>query len=196
VDEYYTIFKSLKLKPVALDVHSNAVEKLFINAVVNNKVIGEGAAILACVENNSLEMHLFSMGERAFTRISPLSSGELELILKNSGVHGGGENYFDDLDLMAENLQKDSIVTDAIRQYVAGLSDELNKMVQFQLRRESQTPVSSVFIYGSMSEVRGLAGQVSAQLGIRTEPVLQVSTINTGIRFNRYINAIGSLIRL
>ena len=196
VDEYYSIFRNVKLKPVALDTHPNSIEKLFLNSVVNGIPIGVASVLFVNIEEEYMEIHLFSDGQRAFSRITPISSSELKTLISKEGQSSSG-SVFDSLDITAEKFANDNILSDASRQYINGLADELQKMIQFQLRRDAVKPVTTVYIYGGMACIRGLAAGIGAALGISTENVETVSKIRSqDFILVKYINAIGALIRL
>lgn len=196
VDEYYTLGKSVHIKPVALDIHPNSVEKLFLGALVNARPIARDSVLFADVGEDLAEIHLFSDGQRAFSRISPLSVSDFKIVLGNAG-YGGTGDIFDTLDVTSEQFRSDGILNNVFRQYIGRLADELQKMVQFQLRRDSANPVTAVYIYGAMACVTGLADALGAALGIHVENVESISKVRTqNLRLYKHINAIGALIRL
>lgn len=221
VEKYFSIFKGLKCRFAALDIHCNCVEKLMLSSVVNGSPLAHNSVLLVDIEREFIEIHLLSGGERAFSRISPVSISEFLMIADNLGYsrHAGGKNpsadfdvtqpdgqkkkkpdiiSYDTLDISAEALQKDSILAEAARQYTGNLADELLKMVQFQLRRNSSVPVSSVYIYGRFSNINGLGANLSSALSCPVETITNVSNVKVGadISLSKYINAIGALIRL
>lgn len=195
VDEYYAIHRAVRLKLAALDVHPNSVEKLFINSTVNGNQIGEKSTLFIDLEDETMEIHLFSDGQRAFSRMLPFSSSEFKMLLRNADAEKG--EAFEQLDITSGSFTGDSILVDALHQYVNRISAEIQKMMQFQLRRNSVNPVANVYIYGSIACVKGLAESIGSVLEIPAESVESVSKIKSpAIPIAKYINAIGALIRL
>lgn len=195
VDEYYAIRSAVKLKLAALDVHPNSVEKLLINAAVNGNPIGEKSTLFVDLSDETMEIHLFSDGQRAFSRMMPLSSSEFKMLLGNAGAAIG--EHLEQLDITSEPFTSDSILIDALHQYVNQIGAEIQKMMQFQLRRNAANPVTNVYIYGSMACIRGFAANIGSALGIPVESVESVSKIKApAIPIAKYLNAIGALIRL
>jgi type IV pilus assembly protein PilM len=193
VDEYYSVHKNIKLRPVALDIHPNSVEKLFLNASVNGVAVGGRSILFVNIEEEIVEIHLFSDAQRAFSRITPFSSSEFRLLLSNAGLAGN----FDGLDVTAENFVNNQILNEALHQYVNRLAEELQKMIQFQLRRNASNPVRSVYIYGGMSCIKGLDACIASALGVAVENIETISKVNAqGVNLSKYINAIGAIIRL
>ncbi|HEX3026619.1 MAG TPA: pilus assembly protein PilM [Clostridia bacterium] len=197
VDQYYSVFNGIRLKPKALDIHPNSAEKLFVNSSVNGNEIGQKSILFADIRQNDVEIHLISDGQRAFSRTSPVSSSTFEAILNNSGLVPENVSMFDSLDITSDKFRGNSILNDAAHQYINQICEELQKMVQFQLRRNSTNPVAGVYIYGNMSGIRGLTEGMSSLLGIHVEKVEAVSKVKAGnLEIAKYINAIGALIRL
>jgi type IV pilus assembly protein PilM len=198
IDEYHSYSRATKLKPMALEVHSNSIEKLLLNASVNGKPFSSQSMLFAQIEEDGLEIHLFSDGQRAFSRTSPVSATELKILLGNSGISTGKGSFFDSVDLTSEKVKNDSILSEVANQYINYIADELYKMIQFQQRRDAKNPVSAVYIYGGMAVVKGLAQEISEVLDINTETIEALSTVKNpnNIRLTKYINAIGALIRL
>jgi type IV pilus assembly protein PilM len=152
VDEYYTLYRNLRLKPMALDVHPNSVEKLFTDAQVNGTNLKEKSVLFGDIGANTIEIHLFSDNERAFSRITPLQASEFESMLSNMG-YKKGENALETLDITPSKLKEDNILADIVGQYFNRMADEFQKMIQFQLRRDSLHPVTHIYLYGGMSSM-------------------------------------------
>jgi type IV pilus assembly protein PilM len=197
VDEYYTLYRNLRLKPVALEVHPNSVEKLFTDAEINGEDLNEKSVLFGDIGASTIEIHLFSDNERAFSRITPLKASEFEALLANMG-YKKGENAFETLDITPAALKEDNTLADIVGQYFNRMSDEFQKMIQFQLRRDSLNPVTKIYLYGGMSNIKGIAEYVTSLLGIDVQVISTVSKIKCSKKINiaNYINAIGALIRV
>lgn len=221
VDSYYAVFKSLKLRPVALDIHANCVEKLLFGAKVNGADLEGRSTLFVDIERDYAEIHLFSGYERGFSRISPVSAADFIRIAASRGYGmpeddlkvienrlfalspAGPANRmalvsYDALDVSSGTLSNDPVLAESARTYITELSDELMKMVQFQMMRNSSMPVSHVYIYGSFSDVKGLAAGVSQALSCPVEKIESISKIKSdkNVNISKYINAVGALIRL
>ncbi len=197
VDEYYSIFRNVRFKPVALDTHANSVEKLFLGADINGTAFGGKSALFVDIEHDTAEIHLFSEGQRAFSRLAPISSEEFRLVVENAGLGNTESHSLSGLDITADEIRLDSILNSAAHQYINQLVEELQKMNQFQLRRNSANPVAYIYLYGSLSEIRGLEDALSTAMGLPVQTVRSVSRVKAGdINTAVYTNAIGALIRL
>jgi type IV pilus assembly protein PilM len=197
VEEYFTLYKNLRLKPVALDIHPNSVEKLFTNSQVNGNDIKDKSVLFGDIGASNIEIHLFSDNERAFSRITPLKASEFEALLDNMG-YKKSDNSLETLDISAESLKEDNKLADLIGYYFNRMADEFQKMIQFQLRRDSLHPVTTVYLFGGMSGIKGIAEYVTSLIGIDVQVIKSVSKIKCSPELNiaNYINAIGSIIRI
>lgn len=197
VDEYYSIFRNVRFKPVALDIHANSVEKLFLGAKINDTDIGGKSTLFVGIEHDAAEIHLFSERQRAFSRLAPVSSEEFRLVVENAGLGNTESHSLSGLDITADKIRLDSILSGAAHQYVNQLAEELQKMNQFQLRRNSANPISYVYLYGSLSKIKGLEDALSLTTGLPVQTVRSISKVKAGdIDVAGYANAIGALIRL
>lgn len=197
VDEYYSLYKNLRLKPISLEVHPNSVEKLFTDSEINGEDLNEKSVLFGDIGASTIEIHLFSDNERAFSRITPLKASEFEAMLSNMS-YNKGENAFETLDVTPAVLKEDNTLAEIVGQYFNHMADEFQKMIQFQLRRDSLDPVTKIYLYGGMSNINGIAEYVTSLLGIEVQVISSVSKVkcSSKVKIANYINAIGALIRV
>lgn len=223
IEKYYAVFKSIKLRPVALDIHSNCIEKLLFDTLVNGEALTGRSTLFVGIEREFIEIHLFSSNERGFSRIAPVSASEFLLIADNLGYgrpdseqslmekrllamsdNSDKKKYaeamlsYDALDISPEALSKDTILAEAAHQYTGRIADELSKIIQFQMMRDSSMPIACVYLYGSFSGVKGLDVILSQSIGCPVEVIESMSRvkIDANVKLAKYLNAIGALIRL
>lgn len=189
---YYSIFDNIRLKPFALDIHANSVEKLLAGASINGENIEKTAALFCDIAENSVEIHLFSGGHRVFSRVSRLLRGEADYSLPGMGMPGG------EIQALPSEVREDARSVTISDRYLSRLADELEKMVQFQLRRDSSNPVSRVYIYGGRESLLTVPERLSPLLHIQTQVVENVSKIHCDEKLAQaeILNCAGALIRL
>lgn len=195
VDGYNVLIKNLKMKPLALDVHTNSIEKLFIGSSINGNEYGSKSIILINLEPDSLEIHLFSDKQRAFSRLASVGISNLSMLLGDAKNSDTTISY-EEVDINSPKIRENLVVNEIIHTYTNQIADEAQKMIQFQLRRNSANPVCSVYIYGSVSNIVGLDYVLSTLLGIHTEKIVNLSKVKSSAPIEKYINAIGAFIRL
>lgn len=93
VQAYYKALKTLGLRPVAMDIHSNALAKLFRDAVVNGRPMAGRTVLLADIGGSTTSVYILANGEIIYTRIIPSGGMELEryvLAYNNQQLEQGG----------------------------------------------------------------------------------------------------------
>ena len=196
VDTYYSVFRNGHFKPVALDIHANCIEKLVTGAAVNGQGWGDQSVLFIQIENEGLEIHLFSEGRRVFSRFSPVSAEELLSSLQQ--LRGEREPAVpDELDIAAAASDRNPLLAEIVHRYVGRLADEIGKMSQFQLRRNSLNPVGHAYLYGGLARISGIGPALAQSTGIPAETVQAISGVKMAqAPVAPYLNAIGALIRL
>lgn len=222
VDKYYTLLKNAKLRPVALDIHSNCIQKAVSGTAVNDTPLTGRSTVFADIERDFIEIHLFNESDRAFSRIAPVSANDFLMTAGSLGYgradpsmslmskrlitfsldRGQSQRLdcidYDLLNVSPETLAGDAALADSARQYIGRISDELLKMIQFQMMRNSSMPVSCVYIYGGLSGIKGFDSSLAQLLSCPVETVKGISKIKIDKKYvlAKYLNAIGALMRL
>lgn len=220
VESFHSMFRSARLRPSALDIHPNSIQKLLRDACVNESKLKGRSTLFAEIERDYIEIHLFNGDERAFSRIAPVSASEFLMIADSLGYgrqndvsnmetefDNGAENSIKQsaegisyglLDVTPQMLERDTILAEAVRQYTGRIADELQKMIQFQLMRDSTMPVSCVYLYGGLAGIKGIDMCIAQNITCPAEVVKSISKvkINDNRMLYKYLNAMGALIRL
>lgn len=197
VDEYRALLKGQRLKPLALDAHQNSIEKLLAGREINGRAVGRRSALFAGVEETGLEVHLFSDGQRAFSRSAPVSAAGLPKIAAGAGPFPDSADFWKGLDFTPGRAAGGPLFAEALRGYLGGIAEELRRMIRFQLRRDAANPVSAIFLYGAVPQAKGLDAALSSALGVPAETIRSMAGVEAGGRdILQYLNAIGALIRL
>lgn len=220
VETYYSALKGARIKPAALDIHPNCIQKLVSGALINGNELKGRSVLFTDLERDFIEIHLFNGYERAFSRIAPVSAGEflmiadsfgygrqsnasimekrIDVLAENSGKQDAKNISYERLDVTPEALERDTILAEAVKHYTSRITDELQKMIQFQLMRNASMPVSCVYLYGGLAGVKGIEMCVAQTLPCQAEMVRSISKvkISENEMLYKYLNAIGALIRL
>lgn len=222
VESFYSIFKSARLRPSALDIHPNSIQKLLRDTSVNESPLLGRSCLFADIERDFIEIHLFNGDERAFSRIAPVSASELLTIADSLGygqqndtsnmekeLGGAAEETsirqeaqdgisYELLDVTPQALEREIVLADTARRYTGRISDELQKMIQFQLMRNSSMPVSCVYLYGGLAGIKGIDTLIAQNITCPAEVVKSISKVKISENnlLYKYLNAIGALIRL
>lgn len=171
---YYRVLGVAMLKSViesVLDVAKRCHLKLQVVDSATN-------SILKLVQDNK------SVQESDQLIIADVGNGHLKLYLYENGEYALSRN--NKLIAFKEN-SNDEIVS--------AIVDNINKMVQFSYTRRLGTDAKKVILCGNDEILEELQKQVSENLLIDCE-ILKKPTFVTGMKYeNRYVNAIGTLLR-
>ena len=188
IEGYIELAKALGIKQHKIDIYQNSISKL-----IENKPLQEEAPILlADIGNSMLHLHLFEGQKRIFSRSVFINTEQYRntLILMDQLKD---EEAFMKLDLSAQHLQENQVLFNLMSPYLASMSGEMQNMLQFQLGRNSKNPVQQVYIYGGMSEMKGLAQYLENDLLIPVKDI-QLLEMNHEIEsLNSYIAGIGEI---
>ena len=132
VDTYRQMIVKTKLRPIALDININAVDKLFsMEMEINNKILNGTSTMAIDFGGKSSTIYIFSKGKPVFFRHLNIGSEQIENILQEETftakedikkMKETGLNFF----LESESSEK---YFNILRQYFYNLNDELRKIM-------------------------------------------------------------------
>ncbi|WP_315078215.1 pilus assembly protein PilM [uncultured Clostridium sp.] len=201
---YYDILTALNLKPLALDVNYNALNKLlnYIEVINNHKLNVEESVVFIDMGSNSLDVNIYNNGVLKFTRIIKAGGKYLdEILYENMNIPKEGIEKFksEDIDLKEEELKfQNQIIIDTLDEWV----DKIEKIIQFYKSKNFDDDINKIFIYGRTSRIKNLEQYITSKIGIETIKIKNIpeiindSNIEIDENIDNFINVIGSLIRL
>jgi len=201
VDDYRSILVSAKLKPVAMDVNVNAVEKLLNREiVVNDKILNGNATMLIDFGDTLTTIYIVSQGKPVFHRHLNAGCGEIERYiydetftpekeirkLKEEGFNFFGE---DETAIKYFNI---------LRPFFYNFTDEIRKIIGFYTSRANSGNVEQILLFGGGSNMAGLAEYCESNFNVPAEQVRNITNVkfkDPATPIESYLNAIGALIR-
>lgn len=201
VEAYYRVLTDAKLKPIAMDININAIDKLFSGEVIiNDKLSSESGVMLIDFGDNLTTVYIISKGKTNFFRQMDSGSGEIERIIS--------ENSFEseeDLKKMKEegfnffgNNEKEEEYFAVLRPFFYSLTDEIRKIISFYSTRSNDGNINQIYLFGGGSSLTGFAEYCESNFGIPTEQIISISNVkfkDSATPIASYMNAIGALIR-
>ena len=198
-DSYYQLARELKLNPIALDIHSNSISKLFS--------AGDEAVAVVDFGFSSTSINIISKGVLEFSRHIATGSRDLDMVIASRfdlPLDEAEQKKIKDvrLDQLAINPDSPEQADNQIYSIENALMSEIQKVFQFYTNRNRENRISAVYICGGGSNLNGLTEFMKTQLSI--ENVTQVKSTNKVV-FNKnengstlefFLNAVGALIRL
>ena len=197
---YYNLLEKLDLKPYALDVNYNAVEKL-IN-YTKNKVENNNDNSIAYIDMGAefINVNIYKNENLDFTRIIKAGGNEINDYLQKLT----GMNY-DEIEKIKRddiNLYNDENTNNfAVREIVNEWIEKIEKIIQFYKNKSMGNNVDRIIIFGGSSKLSGLDKYFEERLQIKTERIGDISKVafkmnSNNMSIDDFINVIGSVIRL
>ncbi|WP_238916491.1 type IV pilus assembly protein PilM [Clostridium sp. YIM B02555] len=197
---YYSLLLKLELKPYALDVNYNAVNK-FINLIGITKEYENNtneAVAFIDLGASTIDVNIYKNNQLDFTRIIKDCGNEIDEMLRESnGLQSNEVEKFKNSNIdLSEEFEPINIRTRAI---VDEWIEKIEKIIQFYKNRNKGNEINNIIIFGGSSKIKGMEKYMTDRLGIMTE-IKGISKIafksnDDGKPIDDYINAIGSVIR-
>ena len=201
VNDYYKLLRNCKLKPVALDIHPNAMAKAIAGREINDRPTRDNGSILVIdIGAVTSSAYIFNRGEIIYSRIIPIGGLDIERYVakRNEKETGDRQILIDRLDLSLDAVRQDVGLADAARPLVTTISDGVQRILQYLGSRLQNDRVALVYLCGQTATYRGLDKTLAETFGMATETIQKIShvTMPPDTPVAAFINAIGALIRL
>lgn len=199
---YYDLLIKLDLKPYALDVNYNAINK-FINCVDKNNEYEynpEDSVAFIDMGASFIDVNIYKNGNLDFTRMIKAGGNDIdELLIEQNLIKAEEVEGFKirNIDL-EEPFEPINI---HVREITDDWTEKIEKIIQFYKNKNMGEEVSSIVIFGGSSKLKGMDNYMTEKLGIKTIRRKGLSKIafkssDDGKRIDDFINVIGSVIRL
>ncbi|NME83050.1 type IV pilus assembly protein PilM [Clostridium sp. SM-530-WT-3G] len=197
---YYNLLKNLNLKPYALDVNYNAIEKL-IN-YTENKIENNDDNSVAYIDMGAefINVNIYKNKKLDFTRIIKAGGNEInDYLQKLTGMD------YSELERMKKNnidlCNDENTDNFAVREVVNEWIEKIEKIIQFYRNKSMGNSVDEIIIIGGSSKLKGLDKYFQDRLRIKTRRISDISKIAFKLNSNSmpiddFMNVIGSVIRL
>ncbi|WP_066500326.1 type IV pilus assembly protein PilM [Abyssisolibacter fermentans] len=206
VNKYIELVKDIKLKPLVMDINTNAVSKLFIKENKCNKTkkanIDETCAIIDIGYSNMC-VTVITNEAIQLSRLFEYGGNDLDVNIANAfnfTIKQAEELKHEGLiNLLNEADRK--IVDDINNNFINKIIEDINRIFRYYTNKNRGNQIDKLYICGGISNLKGLAAYISNSLEL---PVLKFDKLNS-IRFNKkesfsslecFVNAIGTLYRM
>ncbi|MEF9863426.1 MAG: pilus assembly protein PilM [Christensenellaceae bacterium] len=179
IEKYKQLLTQIGLVPVAMDVNSNAIEKL-IKVI---KIMPDKAhMIVADIGYDEIKMHIFSEGTFEYTRCAKINIDYMNKL------------HIQELFLQGEEPNEDDVNYSI---FVSAICDELQKMIQFYSAKGVPNDALSICLCGGTSLLCGLPQTIESDLNVHVVRIEEMNHVElNGTNPAQYINAIGAQVRL
>lgn len=195
---YYNFFTNVGLKPVALDISYNSLNKLLNNSRKINDREYNSKDTLAFIDlgANSLGVNIYKDGNLDFSRIIKSGGSNIDVAISKSLMLPINEAEkikitIGSLSNIEEN-EVNSIINDVVDEWIS----ELQRIIQFYRNRKMGNTIDKIYLYGGSASIKGIGEYITNKINISTEKVQSIDSINFNESIEKYLNAIGALIRI
>lgn len=191
--EYHRLFKDCNLKPLALDVHSNALNKLVQRtmALNNGKSSGWDWKLAAFIDlgQELTEISILSPDKLLFTRLIPYGSGHMDSELIR--LSGDSESTLPmkkqelvDLNRPDYPSEESRRYIETVRSYVNRVTNEIQTVIQYFSGRVAEKRPDVLYVYGGNAQIKGLSDRMSDALGLPVRKLDDCSSIRPVAKFS------------
>lgn len=203
VESHFKLLKDLELKPSVLDFQSNGVAKLLnYNLLINGRYKTEDSTIAA------IDLGFYN------TNVTIAKNGFIQV---SRTVDGGGDdldknilNFFeysktqieekkksiDNINRIEEDYTEDNRFLNIAKTSIKGIMDKTDTIFRYYNSREKGNDIQMILLYGGLSNINGIDNLFSNYYNITTVKIDKLDKIFLSEDLNKYINCIGSLIRI
>ena len=199
---YYELINELDLNPYALDVNYNAINK-FANYIdyTNKENNPEGTVAFVDIGGTSVNISIFKEGKLDFTRMIKIGGDNIDYDLSKSlsmSIKSTESAKIREGNL-SENTEDN--LNDILRKSVDEILEELQRILQFY-KNKFNNDIDKLYIYGGTSNIKNMASYMEKRININVNKIGKIEKLELSSKdikdedLSKYLNAIGSLIRL
>lgn len=203
VESYLKLIQSLKLKPVALDIHSNGISKIFENDLVINKENHSLNKTVAAIDigHGHMNVTIIKNGVMRFNRLVDKGACDLDTSIANSfnlTIEEANERKHNNLTLL-NNGESNSLIFENIKPTIDSFISEIQKIFRFYESRDRHNKIDEIYLYGATTKIKGLDSLIEEALNV---PTISINTMDkikyakdVSLNLSEYLNSISALIR-
>ncbi len=188
VASYMQLSKAIGIKKCKIDIHQNSIIKL----ISKQKIEEDKPIVLADIGNSMLHLHLFNGRSHVFSRSVSINTEQYKETLILMGQLRD-ETAFLNLDLSPNSLEQNPVLFNLLNPYLTSILSEIQNMLQFQLSRASQNPVSEVYLYGGMANMKGMSDYLESGLLTEVRDVQHLIKDFKVNELNSYLAGLGEI---
>lgn len=201
--EYYSIVNSLELRPYALDVTYNSVNKIanYSEYSANNGQVIGGTVAFVDMGATAINVAILKNGKLDFTRMIKSGGDNIDYALSqslNMSIKSTESIKIKEGNLLSDDDKDISNIT--IKKAVDEILEELDRILQFYSNKSNAT-IDKIYIYGGLSNLRNIDLYMKNNLLIDTIRIDKIKNIDITSKdlinenHGQYLNAIGAIIR-
>lgn len=203
--EYLELTNAIELSPIALDINSNSITKLFAkNQSINNRSYDIDKTIalidLGC---NNINISIVSGGLFQFSKLIPYGGSELIAAVAKAfdiSIEESQKKINMEADLSAKIEEREISLNAILSSIIYMWNDDLERVFQYYKTRGSNNKIDEIFLYGGVSNLKGIVEYLSNALSLPVNTIKEFDNIKIDkhcdkIDIKLFLNALGAIIR-
>lgn len=205
--DYLKLLEGLKLNPIALDIHNNAISKLFdFNITINDEIFSsEKTVAIIDLGHSHINISIIDNGSQKFSRIIPNGGKNIDVNIANSfnlSIAEAQEKKKGHTDLknLSNNMASYDMINELIRSNVDIWIEDIQRIFKYYTSRNTENSIDDIYLYGGSSKIEGIDKYFNTSLNIPTYKINKIDRIKYGKELEMkdldyFLNAIASIIR-
>ena len=214
VEGYFDLLTNLALKPKIMDLHSNALSKIFGQGrhINDSQIPGQETIAILDFGYRSTNLVILKHGVFQFNRLLSFGSSSIDdRLMEAMGVnYGEAINYkcsieninaqIDDQSLEIKSGSLEDVAIGTIQLTLDNWMAEINRIFRFFATREEGNRISSIYLTGGLAEIPGIDLYFENSLGLPSFVIESLSDIedkraDSSPGLSSFVNALGAMLR-
>lgn len=203
VESHFQLLKDLELKPSVLDFQSNGITKLInYNSLINGKYKTEDMTI-ATIDlgffNTNVTISkngLMEVSRTVETGGDDLNSNILNVFEYTKKQVEEKKRSIENVARLEDEYTDENRFVDIVKTSIKGIMDKISTVFRYYYSRETGNEINMILLNGGLSNISGIDSLFSNYYNIPTVRIEKLDRIFFSEDLNKYINCIGSLIRI
>lgn len=208
VENLLELLQEINIKPFAMDLHSNAISKIFSKKLrINNKDSNENKSIaILDIGHSFISMDIISNGIVQFSRL--INSGGKDIDINIANHFNLSLEEAENKKISDCNLEKSiglssatEILNEAVKSSLESWIVEIKRVFQYYETRTTGNKIDKLYLHGGSSNLNGLEAYMKETLNMAVDKIEQIDKVkltkpNDNFQIANYLNAIGAIIRI
>lgn len=219
-EDYLELLHLAQLKPIALDIHSNAISKiLYPDSIINGSRIHDKTIAIIDLGHTFINITILEKGIYKFNRIlkteinlyhtqdySKFNISDLDFNFSDEDSIFNipdKEEFADHIDINkpSDFLDDKERLENTLMKKINDWIEDINKIFKYYTTREANNEIDAIYLYGGFSQLQGIKQYMENLLLIPTYTLDEIHNVMfenelEAQNLSLYVNAIASIIRL
>lgn len=209
VEDFYKMIQNIGLKPLVLDIHSNAIAKLIeTQGKINDIHVAEKTIALIEFGYDSIFVSIFQNGQFKLSRLIPRGTKELDdnisrfiNISKEEAANRRMNVKKIMFDSSHEVVNEETRIANVMRTTLENWFEEIEKVFRYHTSRiKGASQIQNIFVYGDITKINDMPEHLGGYFNISAERISNIRNVDwsaTGEpkEITDFIYALGAIYR-